>query len=67
MQFQSLMQNQAMDETIRKRLQERFVKNNENQVQVGLVKFLNESRILSDFSLKPTGFNPAKCWGFLVK
>ena len=43
MQFQSLMQNQAMDETIRKRLQERFVKNNENQVQVGLVEFLNES------------------------
>lgn len=42
-QFQSLMQNQAMDETIRKNLQDRFVRHNENQVQMGLVKFLNES------------------------
>ena len=42
-EFQSLMQNQAMDETSRKNLQDRFVKNNEKQVQIGLVKFLNES------------------------
>ena len=39
----SLMQNQTIDETKRKKLQERFVKHNEHQVQIGLVKFLNES------------------------
>lgn len=42
-EFQSLMQNQGMDETIRKSMQDRFVKHNENLVQIGLVKFLNES------------------------
>ena len=42
-EFQSMMQNQSMNETVRKSLQDRFVKNNENQVQIGLVKFLNES------------------------
>jgi len=42
-EFQSLINNQAMDKAIRKRLQDRFVKYNENHVQVGLVKFLNES------------------------
>jgi len=28
-EFQTLMQNQAMDETIRKRLQDRFINHNE--------------------------------------
>jgi hypothetical protein len=42
-EFQSLMQNQGMDQMVRKSLQDRFVKNNENQVQIGLIKFLNES------------------------
>jgi hypothetical protein len=42
-EFQSMMQNQAMDETIRKKLQDRFVRHNENHVQIGLVKFLNGS------------------------
>ena len=42
-EFQLLMQNQGMGETIRKSLQDRFVKHNENLVQIGLVKFLNES------------------------
>jgi hypothetical protein len=39
----SLMQNQSLDETKRKKLQDRFVKHNEHQVQIGLIKFLNES------------------------
>jgi hypothetical protein len=39
----SLMQNQPVDETKRKKLQDRFAKHNENLVQIGLVKFLNES------------------------
>ncbi len=42
-ELQSLIRNQAMDETIRINLQDRFVRNNENQVQIGLIKFLNES------------------------
>jgi hypothetical protein len=42
-EFQSLMQSQPTNETTRKSLQDRFVKHNENQVQIGLVKFLNES------------------------
>jgi hypothetical protein len=42
-EFQTLMENQAMDETIRKNLQERFARFNENPVQIGLIKFLNES------------------------
>jgi hypothetical protein len=39
----SLMQNQSIDEMTRKKLQDRFVKHNENQVQIGLIKFMNES------------------------
>ena len=39
----SMMQKQGMDEMARKSLQDRFVKSNENMVQIGLVKFLNES------------------------
>jgi len=37
------MQNQSIDEMTRKKLQDRFVKHNENQVQIGLIKFMNES------------------------
>ena len=42
-EFQSLMQNQPIDETKSRKLYDRFVKHNENPVQIGLVKFLNES------------------------
>jgi len=34
----SLMRNQPIDEMTRKKLQDRFVKHNENQVQIGLIK-----------------------------
>ena len=42
-ELQSLMQNQPIDETKRRKLQDRFVKHKENQVQIRLVKYLNES------------------------
>ena len=42
-ELQSLMQNQPIDETKRRKLQDRFVKHKENQVQIGLIKYLNES------------------------
>jgi hypothetical protein len=42
-EFQLLLQNQLMNETIRKSLQDRFVTHNENPVQIGLVKFLNQA------------------------
>jgi hypothetical protein len=37
------MQNRRMDETSQKNLHERLVQYKENRVQLGLVKFLNES------------------------
>jgi hypothetical protein len=42
-EFQSLLQNQPINETERRKLQDRFVKHKENQVQIGLIKYLNES------------------------
>lgn len=42
-ELQAVIRNQAMDEVNRMNMQDRFVRNKENQVQVGLIKFLNES------------------------
>ena len=41
--FQSFLQAQPLDETKRRALHERLVKHYGNQVQIGLIKFLNES------------------------
>ncbi len=42
-EFQLLRQNVSVDNTKKSILQGHFIKDNENPVQVGLVKFLNES------------------------
>ena len=42
-ELQAVIRNQGMDEVIRINLQDRLVRNKENQVQVSLIKFLNES------------------------
>lgn len=42
-EFKSLLQDQLIDETKRRKLHDRFIEQNENQVQIGLIKFLNES------------------------
>lgn len=42
-ELQAVIRNQGMDEVIRINLQDRLVRKKENQVQVSLIKFLNES------------------------
>lgn len=56
-ELQSLMQGQPVDETESRKLHERFVKHNENQVQIGLIKFLNES--IDEFASYNIGRVPA--------
>ncbi len=56
-EIQSLLEGQPVDETKRRKLHERFVKHNENQVQIGLIKFLNES--IDEFASYNVGRVPA--------